>query len=378
MSQVESATDDDLQLSALYAACEGSRAALRVGAQSVGWGVLGASQIAAQRFIPALRRQPPADRTREVAGAWVAALFSHHERHGRQFAEANRIPTFVLNLADLLDRRDVHAVYISSHPQRHYTLALAALVAGKHVLCEPPLALTQTEARTLVDSAADRGLILAVNYVARANPAVRTLRQLLRDEMLGDILGGRVRNVAPLTPQQQSWRLRPNGGGAILDRTAHDVDLMRFLFGDEITLLYATAGQSILSPTPLPQVEEEIVALVQLRSSKIHLQVHDAFFLHHSPSLVELDGTTGNAIVHHWIGGQGTPTVAIQRHTHQTIVSTPQFDAYWLAIYDFQRAITAGGRPLATGEDGVENLAVIHALQRSMREKLPIRVGHAG
>src|SRR5690606_18276270 len=143
------------------------------------------------------------------------------------------LPYAFVNLADLLAHPDIHCVYISNHPRHHAQTVLAALAAGKHVLCEPPLALSLEDAQTAARTALSRGLVLAVNYARRADPALHTLRQLLADEAIGDLLGGRISNAVMLRPALQTWRLQRAGGGAILDRTLHSADLIRYLTGDE-------------------------------------------------------------------------------------------------------------------------------------------------
>jgi 1,5-anhydro-D-fructose reductase (1,5-anhydro-D-mannitol-forming) len=357
-----------------YAAWRNPRVRLRVGAASVGWGLLGASSVAARAFLPALRSQPPAQGSDQVASAWAGAIFSHNDRLAAHFADANQIPTVAVNLTDLLDRHDIQCVYVSSHPRHHYPLVMAALAAGKHVLCEPPLALTLDEAQTLVLAAADRGRVLGVNFTARANPAVQTLREWLRTDRLGDLLGARVSNTALLPPQQQSWRLQPTGGGIIFDRTVHDLDVVRFLFADEVATLYGAAGPVILSQSARTQVTEEVVGHVQLARRRILVQIHDAWSLAHRPAMLELHGTYSTATIDNWTGSGPQPTLAITRLNHRTEVPLPSFDPFWLSILLFQQAIANAGMPLASGEDGLRNLILAEGFLRSLREKTPISI----
>jgi 1,5-anhydro-D-fructose reductase (1,5-anhydro-D-mannitol-forming) len=371
MSQPETSYTELDEMAALYATCSGQRRGQRVGVASIGWGLLGASQVAEQRTVPAIRTQPAAQQTSDGAGAWVAALFSHNERLAHHFADQNQIPTVCLNLSDLLARHDVQCVYVSSHPRHHYSLAMAALTAGKHVLCEPPLALVMDEARSLVQTAADRGLLLAVNYVARTAPALWLLRQLIRDDTLGDVLGGLVSNVTLLPPHRQTWRLLAGGGGVIYDRTIHSFDLLRFLFDDEIATVFGAEGLTVFGQSGAPRVEEEVVGQAQMARSHYQVLLHDAFFIAHRPARVEVNGTHGGVTVEQWASGARHATLTLHRHERVTTLPVAAIDPFWWAIHRFQQALAGGPLP-ATSEDGLQSLAAANALHKSIRTRVPV------
>jgi 1,5-anhydro-D-fructose reductase (1,5-anhydro-D-mannitol-forming) len=339
-----------------------------------GWGLLGASQVAEQFTSAAIRQQPAAPGTTQIAGSWVAAIFSHNERRARQFGDANHIPHAYVNLSDLLARRDIHCVYVSSHPRHRFPLVMAALAAGKHVLCETPLALTLDEAKSMAFAAANRGLLLGMNYVARANPAVAMLRVLLADDAIGDLLGGRISNTTALPTHLQTWRLQANGGGVIYDRTTHDVDLLHYLLGDQVDTVYAASTQYVLGETTQRQVPEDLLAQVQLVRSRITLQLHDSFIVGHNPTSIELYGTRGALIVHHWFHAKAESTLHWRHRDQLEAVSLPLFDPFWHTIYRFNDAVRTAGAPLATAQDGLLSLTVALALQRSLREQMPVRV----
>lgn len=371
MKPIEVANEELAAWATLYTSCRERRTPLPVGPRSIGWGIVGASQVAERFAIPAIRRQPPVE---QRAGAWVASIFSHNERRGRQFADANQIPLTSLNFTDLLERHDIQAIYLGNHPRHHYAFGLATLLAGKHLFCEPPLGLSADEAQTLHETAARRGLILAVNFVARANPALRWLRQSIQENDLGDLLAGQVHNLTLLPVAQQSWRLQANGGGVLYDRTQHDLDLLRFLFADEIATVYATSGFRLLGAEERTQVDEAIMGQVQLARSRLTIQLHDALFIGQRPAVVRLDGTQGSLDVEHW-SFPGRAARMIRHHREQqTELAVPQYDPFWLAIHQFQTAIRTGGAPLADGEDGWRALLALQAMQRSLRERVLSRV----
>jgi 1,5-anhydro-D-fructose reductase (1,5-anhydro-D-mannitol-forming) len=346
------------------------------GDATVGWGLVGASAIAATHALRAIRTQPPVagaddqsaiDSNRIPHGSnnsngRIIGLFSHSETRARRFADDHAVPLVFVNLADLLAHPAVHCVYIANHPRHHAQTVLAALAAGKHVLCEPPLALELAEAQSITHTALSHSLVLAVNYVRRADPAVRAMRALLADRAIGDLLGGRISNSALLRTSMQTWRLRTGGGGVVLDRLAYSADLLRYLVRDEITAVQSASTQQILGN----QVEEDVVSHVTLRRGGV-FQLHDSFILPHTPSSVELYGSTGVLVARHCLVDDWPSELWLLRHGQTTPVPLVQTDPYSDSFHLFLNAIRTQAAPLATGSDGVQSLAVAWAAQESLR-----------
>ncbi|TIU19864.1 MAG: Gfo/Idh/MocA family oxidoreductase, partial [Mesorhizobium sp.] len=124
---------------------------------TVKWGLIGASTIARQFVINAIRAQQNSE---------IAAVMSSSPERATAYAKENGIPLAVSTLDELLGS-DIDAVYISTTNELHLEQALAAIRAGKHVLCEKPLALTSADARTMVAAAKAAGIVLGTNHHLR-------------------------------------------------------------------------------------------------------------------------------------------------------------------------------------------------------------------
>ena len=142
----------------------------------LGWGCIGASDIADTRMIPAIAAQPDAR---------VVAVMSAQGERARQLAAAHEIPAAYDSLQALLADPAVDAVYISSTNERHLAQALAAARAGKHVLCEKPLALTLADARQMVDACHQAGVVIGTNHHLRNAASIRTLQRLVAEGAIG-------------------------------------------------------------------------------------------------------------------------------------------------------------------------------------------------
>lgn len=343
---------------------------LQVGAQSLGWAILGASTRAQHLIVDAIRTQPAAPAAPHLVGAWVVGVYSHNEQRAQAFAEKAQLPHYFLNLADLLERPNIQCVYVGSHPRHHYPLVMAALSAGKHVLCEPPLALTVAEAQTMQQAAAYRGLHLAVNYQRRADPALRRAHELLAVGAIGDVLGGRIVNTRLLHPHQQTWRLKRNGGGVLLSQTLHDIDILRYLLQDEVAEIFATQTPALLSETT-HGVEENVLATVQLQRTRIAVHLHDSFFVPHQPPLLELYGSNAVLQVQDWANEQNASRLLLLRNGQAESIPVVHQPPDWLSIAHFNASLRTGAPLLATAEDGWRSLAVVVAAQQSLWSRRP-------
>jgi len=343
---------------------------LQVGDQSIGWGMLGASARAQHVMVNAIRTQPPVAGAPHMTGAWVAGIYSHNEQRAQAFAEQAQIPHYFLNLTDLLERQNVQCIYVGSHPRHHYPLVMAALSAGKHVLCEPPLGMTIEEAQTMQQAAAYRHLHLGVNYQCRAVPATQKLHELLRADAIGDLLGGRISNTRLLQPQQQTWRLKRNGGGVLFNQTIHDIDILRYLLEDEVAEIFATQTPPLFSDTG-SGVEENVLATVHMQQTRIAFQLYDSFFVPHQPTVIEIYGATGILQVQHWCDEQSESRLSLLRNGQaETIAVAPRRPNWW-SIYHFNAALRTGSPLLATAEDGCRSLAGVLAAQQSLWSHRP-------
>ena len=189
-------------------------------ATPVRWGVLGAAAIAGRAVLPALR---------EAAGAETVAIAERDQDRARRLAEEHGIPRVHDGYAELLADPDVEAVYVPLPNSLHCPWTLRALAAGKHVLCEKPLALNATEAREMADAAAAAGRLLMEAVMYRFHPRMRALAD--------GLAGAEVRYVHasfgfPIDAPG-NYRLRPElGGGALLDVGCYVADVTRWLLGE--------------------------------------------------------------------------------------------------------------------------------------------------
>lgn len=337
--------------------------------RSVGFLVAGASAVAARWMIDAIWGQPPALGGRDVAGAYVSALFSHNARFARRFADAHGVVHAGDDLEALLARREIRCVYVGNHPRHHAETVRAALLAGKHVLCEPPLSLELDECDTLELMAHHRGLVLAMNYAWRATSAIRRLREQLHADAIGEVLGARIENTLALPLDRQTWRVEKPYGGVLWDRCLHDVDLMAFLLLNHPAEIQAHALQNLLGSA----VEEDVVSVVHLRGG-LPVILHDSFVLPHAPVTVTVFGTMGSLHATRCHPGSDASQLILQRNEEQQVLELDRINPYRAAVGRFLAALRLGETPLAAPQDDRRAVTAVLTAQASLaqRQSLPI------
>jgi D-xylose 1-dehydrogenase (NADP+, D-xylono-1,5-lactone-forming) len=191
----------------------------------VRWGVLGAARIARKAVIPAIRR---ADAGEVVA---VASAGGHAER----FAAELEIPRAYASYDELLADPDVDAVYIALPNVSHARWIIAAARAGKHVLCEKPIALSTADLEAVTEACAAAGVQFAEAFMYRHHPQLRRLRELLDGGTVGDLVTVESSFHFELARSEPlDIRLRPDlGGGVLRDIGCYPVDLLGWLTGAE-------------------------------------------------------------------------------------------------------------------------------------------------
>lgn len=170
----------------------------------------------------------------------VVGVVSHSERRAREVAERFAIPHALTDPAALLALPGLEAVTVATTPERHLALTRDALAAGKHVLCEKPLAPTLDEARAmaaLAEAAAARGLVAMVDFELRWQPERRRVKELLDEGFVGTpysvtAVGHMGLFADPERPAWSWWQQRSRGGGWLLNSGTHLIDTLRWWLGE--------------------------------------------------------------------------------------------------------------------------------------------------
>jgi len=177
-------------------------------------------------------------------GVQVRGVLGSTPERGAARAAALGVGHAYASLEAILDDPAIDVVHVTSPNNLHVPQARAILAAGKHVVCEKPLAMTAAESASLVEDAARSGRVNAVNFNIRFYPLHQHVRELVADGGLGDVrfVTGHYFQDWLLLDTDWNWRLEPDEGGsmrAVGDIGSHWIDLMQFLTGRRIESVMA-------------------------------------------------------------------------------------------------------------------------------------------
>lgn len=194
------------------------------------WGVLGVADIAVRKVVPAMQASTASP---------VVAIASRSAERAADAAARLAIPRAHGSYADLLADPDVDAVYIPLPNHLHAEWTIAAAEAGKHVLCEKPLALSVADARRMIEHCERAGVALMEAFMYRLHPMWRTVVDLVASGRIGELRAVQTvfayRNEDPADIRNDAGK----GGGALFDIGCYAIDLSRMLFGGEPTVVDA-------------------------------------------------------------------------------------------------------------------------------------------
>lgn len=326
------------------------------------WGLIGASTIAREWMIGAIR----------ATGGDVVSVMSSNAERGRKYADDHGIAKAVTSLDDLVNDPAIDAVYISTTNELHRDQALAAAKAGKHILCEKPLAMSLDDARAMVQAAKDAGVVLATNHHLRNAATHRAMREAIKAGRIGTPLAARVFHAVYLPPHLQGWRLeKPEaGGGVILDITVHDADTLRFVLDSDPVEAIALSQSGGMGKAGL---EDAVMGVLRFQNGVV-AQFHDGFTTKFAETGLEVHGTEGSLIGRNVMTQRATGSVTLRDADGEHDLPLDQANLYKTALSAFHAAIAGKGKPSATGEDGIWSLATGLAVAEAARNGGAVKI----
>jgi 1,5-anhydro-D-fructose reductase (1,5-anhydro-D-mannitol-forming) len=327
----------------------------------IGWGIVSTARIADEAVAPAIRG----------SGATIVGVCSRDEGRARAFAERHDARHALTRYEDLLALPGVDAVYIASPNALHAEQVCAAAAAGKHVLCDKPLATDAGAAQRAVEACHTADVRLGVNYQARHNDAVVAARELVATGRIGDVALVEC-EVAVARGHRTGWRTdRALAGlGTVHNLGVHALDLIGYVTATRVTEVTAILDAAL-------DERPETTALVLMRLSTGALARVTATEAASRPSAVlTIEGSAGRIV------GRGlTPpargpaqlAVLVGDEPERT-TQAPTADAFPRAIAEFARAIAEGREPNAGGGDGLASAQLVAAIAQSARTGTRVRL----
>jgi predicted dehydrogenase len=337
--------------------------------RSVRWGVLGSGGIARRRTIP--------EGIVPASNARLTAVYNPtqatNEAVGREFG-ARACATVEELLAS-----EVDAIYIASPPHVHLEQARACAAAGKHVLCEKPLALSVGDAEAMIAACRQADVRLGTAFMMRFHAQHQAALGLIRAGQLGQPVFARAQLSCWYPPMPGAWRQDPavSGGGSLMDMGGHCIDLLEMFFGP-------VRSVSCLTNRTVHRYASEDSAVASLRFANGALGVVDTFFCmtdEGTQNRLELYGSLGSILAQGTIGQgdrgemQATLSGSAPGYNAQqarpggagSVIDPPSVNTYRAEIEEFSQAILESREPTNNAARGLHSQRALAACYESAR-----------
>lgn len=324
------------------------------------WGIVGLGRIANTQIGPAIR---------QLAGHHLAAVASRDQGRAEAFAGRHGAAAAYDSYSALLADPTVNAVYIATPNGLHAEQVIAAAAAGKHVLCDKPLATSLAEAEQAVTACASEGVQLGLMFQSRRHQGMAEIRKSVTSGQLGRVLVVQLEMSAGRT-LLAGWRTDPSlaGAGTINNIAVHAYDLLRFLLDaevSEVSAMLGTEAQLPLETTVMTLLRFGNDALAYVNANQSVPKPHDDLIIYGTEGRI-----TGCNITRP--DRDGSITIEADGSVVELQVSTA--GAYRQVIADFGEAVREGLQPSPSGADGLRSIEISEAVADSWRSRRTVSV----
>ncbi len=350
--------------------------------KKIRWGVIGCGGIAARRTIPEFKKM--------VSNAELVSVMDLSKEAARATAEKFGIPHFCVTEEELLSR-DIEAVYIATPQNVHCRQAVLAAQAGKHILCEKPIAISTDEVDQIEEACKKARVRFMLGFCMRNNVYNKKARELVQNGSLGQMVMGRAQLTCWYPPIPGAWRQDASisHGGALIDMGTHCLDILEWIMGAKI--VEVTGLQDLLTHKYPTRIEDTSTIIARF-SNGAHGIIDNYFNLPDAAAQnsLELHGTKGSIIGQGTIGQDPTGKMFSILQLQETTYSANQvrnvevqreeyhfegIGLYGQMIDIFSRCVRENTEPPVTLEDGRHSVEVVDAIYKAVRERRIVKIG---
>ena len=307
--------------------------------KALNWGLIGAGDIVQKRVAPALRDLPNCDLV-----ALARSRFELAEIFAKQFGARK----WYADWLDLLADNEIEAVYIATPVYLHARQTIAAAEAGRHVLCEKPMALSVKECDEMIAACRANGIKLGVAYYRHFYPLIDRIRQIISSGEIGSVIFAQINafeyfDPSPQHPRRWLIEKEKSGGGPMMDFGCHRLEVLTNLFG-MVRRIRSIVANVVFER----EVEDTAAAILQFESgvcanltvTHAAIEAQDALHIFGTRGSIHVPVLNQSEIHIKTASGERTETHAPAPNLHQPLIE------------DFTEAVLTGREPGITGETG--------------------------
>ncbi len=350
-------------------------------AEKVKWGVIGCGGIAARRTIPEFKSMS--------SEGELVSVMDIDDKRAKEVAERFNVPHYCITEQELL-KQNIDAVYIATPQNVHCRQAVLAAQAGKHILCEKPIAISLEEVDRMESACKEASVKFMLGFCMRYNVYNKKARELVQSGALGQIVMGRAELTCWYPPIPGAWRqdVAISHGGALIDMGNHCLDILEWIMDAKI--IEVTGFQDLMTHKYPTNIEDASTIVLRF-SNGAHGIVDNYFNLPDAAAqnTLELHGTKGSIIGQGTIGQDPTGKMFSIIQPQETgydanqvrdiEVDRQEYKMEGIGLYGqmidiFSKCIIKDKEPPVTLQEGRHSVKVVNAIYKAVKEKRVIKV----
>ena len=307
--------------------------------QKLRWGVIGCGDIASKRVIPALQQLPHCQ---------LQAVARANSQLVELYAQEVGANTWFRDWQDLVSSDQIDAVYVATPVYVHEEQVIAAATAGKHVLCEKPMAMSAQACERMIEACSKHGVSLGVAYYRHFYPAVLRVQEIIESGEIGQVTSVQMDAFEwferePGEPRYWLLNKQQAGGGPMMDFGCHRIEVLLHLFGSIKDI------QSRIFNLHFDRQVEDTAYVSLLFENRTHAMIRVSHAAHQPRDTLDLYGTQGTINIP--VLNEGTLTVRTAAG-EKTEHCPPHQNTHLPLIEDFTSAVLTKGEPTVGGDIG--------------------------
>ncbi|MEM3040877.1 MAG: Gfo/Idh/MocA family oxidoreductase [Nitrososphaerota archaeon] len=333
--------------------------------KKVRFGFLGVAHFHADNYANAIKKLPNGE---------IIAVYEEDDSLGSEFSKKFNID-YYKNIDQLLRRDDIDAVIITAENVKHHDLSIKAAEAGKHILCEKPIATTVEDADDMIKKAEKRGVKFQTCFVMRYHSTSILVKNLIDEGRIGKVVAligtNKLNSSLPLLRRWFTDQ-KLSGGGAVMDHTVHLADLIRWYTKSEAATVYTEIGKNVNMNI---SVEDNFLATLIMENGAIgHIDgswSYAAGLYTWGDVTMEVLGTEGVLILDAF--RQNISYIGSEKPNDKLTWHYYGCDCDQEMIRSFIECIVNDKEPVASGIDGRQGVAITVASYESAKTGKPVK-----
>lgn len=314
------------------------------------WGIAGCGKFAVTTFIPTLIR---------LKNNVLSSIYSSDILRAKEIANKFMTKSNFNDYKQFL-KEDFDILYIGSANNDHHWQVIEAAKAGKHILCEKPLALNSVQAEEMVKVCKENNVFLTVNYVHRFHPLSVKAKEILEKSLIGSIVTVSTTFNIDYEPNDNfRFDIKQSGGGAFRDLGTHMIDVLRY-FGGEVSDIKGYIDNVIYKS----EVDDFASAVLKFHKGGYgYLNV--SYNSKKSFNRIEIIGSKGSLSIENIIGASkssGKLTIELVGEARKAFRKRANKQRY--ALKSIQKSILNNTQPQISGMDGLINMQIMEKLEK--------------